>query len=293
METSIYKRFLKIIRFSIDVLKSFMHNQGLLLSGAVAFYTLLSIIPMLAISLIVLSRFFEEGTLFKTLSMYIEMMIPGYTPILEEQFSLFLKHRTFVSIIGFLFMLFFSSLAFSVLESAITAIFSHRKKINKRHIIVSAIIPYFYMLFLGIVISFVSFIVGIFDVFSDKEINLFTVQINLQGSPGIVLHSLAMISEVLMITSFYLILPPSRTSFFYALTGGIVATMLWEIVRRALFWYYSSLSFVNLVYGSFATAIVALLNIEAASMIVLLGAQVIAKLELNKAEEETMNKIWN
>ena len=36
-------------RFSVDVLKGFRENQGLLLAGAVAYYTLLSIIPMFAL----------------------------------------------------------------------------------------------------------------------------------------------------------------------------------------------------------------------------------------------------
>jgi len=36
---------------------------------------------------------------------------------------------------------------------------------------------------------------------------------------------------------------------------------------------------VNLIYGSFATAVVALLTIDAVALILLLGAQVIAELE--------------
>ena len=46
-----------------------------------------------------------------------------------------------------------------------------------------------------------------------------------------------------------------------------------------LVWYYSTLSMVNLIYGSFATAVVALLIAEVAALILLLGAQVIAELE--------------
>jgi len=49
-------------------------------------------------------------------------------------------------------------------------------------------------------------------------------------------------------------------------------------------WYYSVLSMVNIIYGSFATAVVALLGIEAVAIILLLGAQVIAELE-RKTEE--------
>jgi uncharacterized BrkB/YihY/UPF0761 family membrane protein len=43
-------------RFLLDVLRGFRDNQGLLLAGAVAYYTLLSIIPVFALVLIVLSH---------------------------------------------------------------------------------------------------------------------------------------------------------------------------------------------------------------------------------------------
>jgi uncharacterized BrkB/YihY/UPF0761 family membrane protein len=61
--------------------------------------------------------------------------------------------------------------------------------------------------------------------------------------------------------------------------GGMIATVLWEITRRVLVWYYAVLSSVNLIYGSFATSVVALLSIEAIAIIILLGAQFIAELE--------------
>jgi len=54
---------------------------------------------------------------------------------------------------------------------------------------------------------------------------------------------------------------------------------LWEIIRHILVWYYSALSLVNVIYGSLATAVVALLSIEVAVIILLLGAQVIAELD--------------
>ena len=100
-----------------------MRNQGLFLSGALAYYTLLSIVPMPILALIVLSHFIAEEQLFYTLSKYIGMVIPGYAAILTEQTRVFLGHRQAIGIIGFLAMLFFSSMAFSVLESAMSVIF--------------------------------------------------------------------------------------------------------------------------------------------------------------------------
>jgi YihY family inner membrane protein len=88
-----------------------------------------------------------------------------------------------------------------------------------------------------------------------------------------------MIGEVLMLTSLYLVMPVGRIAFRQALIGGITATILWEITRRVLVWYYSAISLVNLIYGSFTTVVVFLLSIEAAALILLLGAQVIAEFE--------------
>ena len=70
---------------------------------------------------------------------------------------------------------------------------------------------------------------------------------------------------------------PSSSS--HALIGGLAATILWEITRRVIVWYYKTYTFVNLIYGSFASVVVFLLGVEAVALIVLLGAQVIAELE--------------
>jgi len=63
------------------------------------------------------------------------------------------------------------------------------------------------------------------------------------------------------------------------LIGGITAAFLWELTRHGLVWYFSTLSFVNVVYGAFATVIIILLTLEAAAIILLFGAQVIAEYE--------------
>jgi len=85
--------------------------------------------------------------------------------------------------------------------------------------------------------------------------------------------------EIVLLTSLYLVMPVGRLALRHALIGGITAALLWEITRHAMVWYFSTLSMVNLVYGSFAAAIVVLLSLEAGAIILLLGAQVIAEYE--------------
>lgn len=256
-----------------------MRNQGLLLSGALAYYTLLSIVPMSILFLTGLSHIIGEEQLFNTLSTYTGMLIPGYGAILTEQVQVFLLHRQAVGIIGFLAMLFFSSMAFGVLQSAMSVIFTRHIKINRRNFFISAVIPYLYVLSIGLGIAMVSFLTGALEILEKRQLILFGWSINLEVTSRITLYVIRVTSEVVLLASIYLIMPVVRTTFRYALIGGVAATILWEIIRHILVWYYSTLSMVSIIYGSFATLVVALFITEAAALIVLLGAQIIAELE--------------
>jgi len=276
----------RLFRFLLRVLRSFKHNQGLLLSGAVAYYTLLSVIPMSILALIVLTHFIEEQQLIHTLSKYLEMVIPGYAATLTEQVRVFLEHRQAVGIIGFLVMLFFSSMAFSMLGKAISAIFSERPGIQHRNLLISAIIPYGYIFLMGLGIVLVSFMTGVLETLKSRQLTVFGLNLSLEGSTVPVLYVMGILAEMLMLTSFYLIMPPVRIRFHHALIGGITTTIIWEITRRMLVWYYAFVSMVNVIYGSITTVVVALLSIEVVAIILLLGAQVIAELE-SRPDEAT------
>ncbi len=269
----------RFISFMMKVLRDFKRNQGLLLCGAVAYYTLLSVVPMSVLALIGMSHFIDVEQLIHTLSIYLEMIIPGYAKTLTEQVRVFLVHRNVVGFIGFLVMLFFSSMAFTVLENAMSVIFYHRVRVKHRPFLISTLIPYVYIFALGLGILMVSFITGAIETVERRQLILFGWTLSLEGVSGVVLYILGIIGEVLLLTSIYLVMPVVRITFRRALVGGIAATILWEITRRVLVWYYSIISMVNLIYGSFATAVVALLTTEAIALILLFGAQVIAELE--------------
>jgi YihY family inner membrane protein len=279
----------RLFGFLLRVLRGFKRNQGLLLSSAVAYNTLLSIIPMSILALIVLSHFIGEEQLIHTLSTYIEMLIPGYAATLTEQVRVFLAHRKVVGIIGFLDMLFFSSIAFSMLENAMSVIFFQRVRIHRRNFLVSAIIPYAYIFLIGLGIVLVSFITGALDILEKKELLLFGWSLSLEGPSRVALYMLGVLCEVFMFTSIYLVMPIVHITFRHALIGGMSATILWEITRHMLIWYYATLSIVHLIYGSIATVVVALLSVDAVALILLLGAQVIGELE-RKTDELTEEK---
>lgn len=266
-------------RFSRRVLSGFRRNQGMLLSGAVAYYTLLSIVPLAALLLIGLSHFVDEAALLATVRVELELIVPAEADELTQQIAAFLQHRHVVGWIGILVLLFFSTMAFTVLENAMSVIFFHRVRIQRRHFMVSALIPFLFIFLLGLGVLLVTLISGALQAMDTRNVEIFGSLWDLQGTTRFGLYLLGVFGIVMMLTSLYLIMPVGRIAVNHALMGGVVAGLLWEITRHILVWYFSTLSLINVVYGSLASAVVALLSIEIAAMIFLFGAQVIAEFE--------------
>jgi YihY family inner membrane protein len=166
-----------------------------------------------------------------------------------------------------------------MLESAMSVIFSQRVRNQRRNFLMSAIIPYVYIFLMGLGIVLASFVVGAIETLESRHLTILGWSLNLGGATGVVLYIMGIVGEVLMLTSIYLVMPVARVRFRHALIGGIIAAVLWEITRRVLIWYYAAISMVNVIYGSIAITVVALLSIEVVVVIMLLGAQVIAELE--------------
>ena len=101
--------------FVLRTLKAFRANQGLLLAGAVAYYALLSIVPLLILIAIALSHVIDEAELLLTLGRYLEWLVPGQSGPIIIELANFMAHRDVLGWVLLATMLFFSSLAFTVL----------------------------------------------------------------------------------------------------------------------------------------------------------------------------------
>jgi membrane protein len=98
---------------------------------------------------------------------------------------------------------------------------------------------------------------------------------------GVIIYILGLTGLILLFTLLYKIMPMIRISPVRALAGGFTAAVLWEITRHLLVAYYTHISSVNMIYGSMSTLVIVFLTMEAAALILLLGAQVIAELQHN------------
>jgi membrane protein len=265
--------------FAAQTVRAFRANQGLLLAGGVAYYTLLSIVPLMLLLVIILSHVVDAERLLATLARYLDIVAPGQAGPLVNELRGFISHREVIGWTLAVTLIFFSSLAFSVLENAMSVIFYHRVLATRRPFVVSVLIPYLYILFLGVGLLIVTLVAGALQSLGLETLDVLGRDWSLSAVSRALLYLIGLGGEVLVLTSIYFVMPVGRLSWRHALIGGVSATVLWEISRHVLVWYLATLSQVQMVYGSLTTAIVVLLSLELAAIVLLFGAQVIAEYE--------------
>ena len=268
--------------FALAVIKQFRANQGFLLAGAVAYYTLLSLVPLLILILLALSHVVDEERLLVTLRGSLEFVVPSQADAVVGELRNFVTHRQVIGSVLLVTMLFFSALAFTVLENALSVIFFHRVKIKRRHFLISAVMPYVFIVFLGLGLLVTTVVSGVFQFIGTQNITFFGQPRSLGPLAGLLIYLTGVAGEILLLSSIYLVMPVGRLSLRHALIGGVTAAVLWEITRHnrhILVWYYTSMSQIQVVYGSLTTSIVVLLSLEIGALVFLLGAQVIAEYE--------------
>ncbi|MHB0926194.1 MAG: YihY/virulence factor BrkB family protein [Gallionellaceae bacterium] len=275
------------VAFARQVLKAFQANQGLLLAGAVAYYALLSIVPLLILMVIALSQVIEQDVLLTTLRRALEYVVPGEGRAVVEELKSFLDHRAVIGWVLLITMLFFSSLGFKVLGNAISVIFRHRVQKRRRHFFVSLLLPFGYIVFISTMLFVGAIVMADLAAMGAESFVLLGHSWSLTGFSHVLIYAVGLIGEILLISAIYYFMPVGRLSVHHALIGGVTAGLLWEVVRFALRWYFGTLSQVSVVYGSLTTSIVVLISLDMAAALLLLGAQVIAEYERIEVGEAT------
>lgn len=257
------------LAFAWRVLVAFRRNQGVLLASAVAYHSLLSIIPIIALTAIGLSQWMDPLLVLDAAKEFLDLVSPTQTQKILGHLQIFIGNWHVIGIIGTVTLIFFSTLAFSSLESALSLIFSGSGSEVERKAWMSLFLPYVFVLLVGLAIFSLTLLMALFE-------TLMAIGNTRWLPDGRLLTALiGFVGEVGLFAAIYFVLPKAKVSLKHAIVGGVVAAILWEIMRRLLVWYVVNLSSVDVIYGTFATVLVMVLSLEVAMIILLLGAQVI------------------
>jgi len=268
----------RLLRFCGRVLSEFRRNRGFLLAGALGYNTLLSIVPLFALVVVVLSTVIDGAVLVEVVGAQVDALLPGRSGVVTEAFAAFVDKRAAIGVVGFGVLLFFSAVAFRMLDEAFAIVFQRNRRVRAAHRFRAFILPLAYVFLIGVSVLALTLVMIAFDALPEQGVRWFGLAIGADTAVPLI-KSLAFVGLVLLVSSFYWAMPVAHIAPRRALIGGLVASLMWEAVRSIMVWYFETLSLVDIVYGSLGTVIVVLLGLEVAAIILLLGAQIIAELE--------------
>jgi len=251
-------------------------------AGHLAYVTLLSIVPFLAVIFYMLSAFPMFSELNKIMEdLIFNNFVPTSGNAIQEHVGGFIENTKKMSMMGIASLIVIALLLISTIDQTINRIW---RCTNKRSI-VQAFTIYWTILSLGPIIlgssiALSSYLLGIVQ----EQGGLSVGQQLLSFMPFIIAW--------LTFTGIYTLVPHQRVSFRYSATGGLVASLLMNLGTDLFSLYITNFPTQQLIYGALAVIPILFVWIYFNWLIVLFGAEVTATLEehltLETAVQETL-----
>ncbi|CAH1661980.1 Ribonuclease BN [Hyphomicrobiales bacterium] len=275
-----------------DVLLRFVGNVAdnrlTSLAGAVAFFTLLSLVPALSLLVTIYRYFTDPGTIAEQLDTVTTMFPQAARELIHEQ-AIRLSTQSQVSL-SWTFYISLLVAAWSA-NAAVKAIFDalniiYREQEKRSFLKLNAI-----SLFTTIsgVVLLAAALVAIASL--PVLTALFPFHFELERLVRLVRWPAFFVLATLSIAVLYWIGPSrERMRFIWVMPGAIASALLWGAASYAFSWYVSTLGNYTAAYGSLATVVVFMTWLWLSATIVLAGAELNAELEHQTAHDTTTGK---
>jgi membrane protein len=252
------------------VARHFIEDDCPYRASALAFATLIAIVPFLAVTLAILSTLPIIQNLATPIQDFIfANFVPSTGKIIQDYLQLIAVQATKLSGIGMLFLVIVALLVMYTIEHTMNQIW--RVKQSRKGL--SAFLLYC-AIFLAAPVLF-----GLSVVASSY---FFSIPFIADHDIPFLLNYLPFLFSLAGFTFLYVVVPNCQVSFVHGLCGGLIATILFESAKLAFAYYLTNYNIYLLLYGAFATVPIFLVWIYWVWFISLLGAEVSYALSVNR-----------
>ena len=260
-------KFIKCIVFAV---KGFKDDQCILRASALTFYTLLSIVPVIAMAFAISKGFGLE----KLLETQLLATFPGHEEITSKviEFSSNLLKETksgIMAIPGVILLVWAVIKMFGHIEDSFNTIWW----IDNKRTLIRKFADYIALCFTA---SFFLIFSSSITIFLTTELSNFFGKI-----PFIqfLFHLLPFFTAWLIFLFFYIFIPNTRVNFKSALIGGILAGTMYQLTQIIYLKFQIQVTHYNAIYGSFAALPLFLIWLQLSWIILLSGAEMSFALE--------------
>jgi membrane protein len=262
-----------------DAVRNFSRNGDDNQAAAIAFYTILSVIPLFLLTIIAAGSFFSSNPHIQE---DILNAIKGFHPYFSDAVLIQLGQiegkRQLLGWIGVLGLVWLSLAIFNAIESALNIIFRSRER---RNYFTSKLMA-FGMIPLGWVIGGLSVLITYAaTLFAASPLVLpGGMEVSLTLPAEIVLRYILPYTMVLiLVTAVYKIIPTVKIRLPVALTGAAVFGFLLEVAKQFFTWYLARYTRYNLIFGSLETVVILVIWVFYIALIFLFCAEIMSSYE--------------
>jgi membrane protein len=269
---------LRCLRILFYIFDEFLRDNCLQRAASLAYTTLLSLVPLMAISLAVLSRFtFSQETVHDFL---MEHLLPtaSFQQVIMENIQKFARNTAALSIFGGLFLAVTAVALLNTVEGSFNAIWrvTERRNFLSRFTAFWSIITFSPVLLgASMVLTSRFYRVGVVGTLLRHEFIRSTIH-----------YVLPFFFVFLLIFLAYRLLPHTKVRVWPALMGALIATFLFSYARWGFGVYVGKYANFEKIYGILGTLPAFLIWIYVSWVIVLFGAEVTYTFQYHRLRPE-------
>ena len=262
--------FVFVLRVMHMLLRELLGGQLNLRAMSLVYTTLLSIVPLLAVSFSVLKGFGVHNRIEPLLFNFLEPLGPKGAEITANVISFVENVQVGVlGSIGFALLIYTVIALVQKIEAAFNFVWQveHLRPLSQR------ISNYLSVILVGPALIFIA--IGISAYVLNMDLTQKLVTIEPLGS--LVVFSSKLLPYVLVCFAFtviYIFIPNTRVHFFAALVGGVIAGVIWKIAGWGFAAFIVTSSKYAAIYSSFAIMILLLIWVYLSWLILLVGSQI-------------------
>jgi len=255
--------------------RAFFVDGCMNLSAALAFYTILSLIPFLLLLISGAAYLLgsSEAAFMMALSFF-NQVFPHASSLVFEEAKSISQRAEVMGLVGFLSMLWTASVIFSSLEFAMGVVFrvERRRNFFKAKLLALSLVPGAALVFL------LSFSVTAFSGFlREMEISFWGIDL---AKSALLKFLIGYLFPYLILTltlaMTYKIIPNTIISFRHALAGGVSCAFLFEVAKHLFTWYIKNYGRYGMTYGGLEAMVILVLWTFYSACILLFCAEVVS-----------------
>ncbi len=268
---TVQERFVhRTVRVTFALIRDLMNGQVNLHAMSLVFTSILSIVPLLALSFSILRYFDVQNHFLPVIENFLEPM--GDKGMEIHQNILAFVDNVKVGVLGAVGLVLLLYTVISLVQKIEIAFNSIWHVANTRSV-TRRFSNYLTMIFIGpvVIVAAISLASGVLD--SET-----VLEIRKQASLGFVFAFFADLAPTIIVVSafsfFYILIPNTKVSLKSAFIGGAIAGLVWQLAGAAFAAFVVGSSRYDVIYSGFAVGIVGLLWLYTSWLILLLGSTV-------------------